>query len=100
VSNLIPEGLAVHTVRQKPMNVQAVTVTQENLPLVVQWIEDNGHHAVLGNDQLIIQTMEGPFTVRIGDTVMRGIEGEFSRCDPSIYEKSYDVLGLAVGENA
>jgi hypothetical protein len=94
-SNVIPDGLDVRAVRKKPMNVQAVLVTEESLAKVVDWIEANGHHAVLGNDQLIIQTLEGPFVCRYGDTVMRGIEGEFYRCDPSIYEKSYDDLGPA-----
>lgn len=97
-TNLIPGGLDVRTARKKPMNIQSVLATQENLSEIVDWIQANGHHAVLGADQLIIQTMEGPFTVRQGDYVMRGIEGEFYRCDPSVYEKSYDDLGAAQGD--
>lgn len=97
LSNVIPDGLDVRTVMKKPIPVQAVRVTQENLETIVEdWIKANGHHAVLGVDQLVIQTMEGPFVCRVGDIVMRGIEGEFYRCDPSIYEKSYDDQGAAV----
>jgi hypothetical protein len=95
INNRIPADLDVRVVRNKPLDVQAVMVTQENLAQVHAWIESNEHHAVLGNDQLIIQTMEGPFTVRYGDHVVRGIEGEFYRCDPSIYKQSYDDLGPA-----
>lgn len=102
LNNVIPDGLDVRSVMNKPISVQAVRVTQENLETIVEgWIKANGHHAVLGADQLVIQTMEGPFVCRVGDVVMRGIEGEFYRCDPSIYEKSYDDQGPAVtGEGA
>jgi hypothetical protein len=99
-SNVIPDALDVRAVRKRPLDVQAVILNQDNLPQVHEWIIGNGHHAVLGNDQLIIQTLEGPFVCRFGDAVMRGIEGEFYRCDPSVYEKSYDDLGSASGDNS
>jgi hypothetical protein len=79
--------------RTKPVEVQSVKASTDNLGQIVNWIKDEGHHAVLGDGQFIIQTMEGPFTVRPGDYVMRGIQGEFYRCDPEIYAASYDDLG-------
>lgn len=98
-SNLIPEGLDVHSVRKKPAVVQSVLATDENMPLIVEWITDNGHHAVLGADQLTIQTIEGPFTVRAGDQVMRGLQGEFYRHEGGdFFKEAYDDLGPADGE--
>lgn len=95
-----PEGLDVRDVRKKPLVIQTVTVTNENLPLIVQWIEDSGHHAVPdGQDQLIIQTLEGPFTSRVGDQVMRGVAGEFYRHEGGDYFKEiYDDLGPHTGD--
>jgi len=89
-----PEAeIQIRRALKKPIEIQSAKATVENLPKIHEWIEGHGHHAVLGADQLIIQTMEGPFTVRPGDFVMRGVRGEFYRCDAEIYKESYDDLG-------
>ncbi|HEX8321623.1 hypothetical protein [Longimicrobium sp.] len=85
----------VRRAMKKPVEIQSVKATTDNLREIVEWIEGNNHAAVLGEGQLIIQTLEGPFTVRPGDYVMRGIRGEFYRCDAEIYSESYDDLGPA-----
>jgi len=76
-SNIIPEGLDVRDVIKKPAVVQTVLATTDNLQDIFDWITVNGHDATMGNGQLTIQTLEGPFTVRPGDQVMRGLQGEF-----------------------
>lgn len=97
MSDIIPEGLEVRDVRKKPVDVQTVLVTTENLPLVVEWIVRNGHHAVLDTDQLTIQTIEGPFVARPGDQVMRGVHGEFYRHEGGdFFKEAYDDQGLHV----
>lgn len=85
--------LDIRRVEARPVQVEAVLVTTENLEQVADWINGNGHAARLGEGQLIIQTFEGPFVVRPGDRVLRGIRGEFTRCDPDLYADSYTDLG-------
>jgi hypothetical protein len=89
----VPDGLDVRDCKAKPVTVQHVTVTTDNVPEVHAWITGNRHDANLGNGQLTIQTLEGPMTVRPGDEVLRGVQGEFTRCDPDIFKESYDDLG-------
>lgn len=89
----IPEGLEVRRAVPKPVELQTVLATNENLPLIVEWIVLNGHHAVVGIDQLTIQTLEGPFTVRAGDQVLYGPRG-FTRTDGGEeFSELYDDLG-------
>jgi hypothetical protein len=83
----------IHRAMKKPVEIETVKASTDNLGRIVEWIKSLGHHAVLGDGQLIIQTLEGPFTVRPGDQVMRGVRGEFYRCDAEIYDESYDDLG-------
>lgn len=90
----IPAGLDVRDVRKKPLVIQSVLVTTENIDLIVQWITESGHHAVRDTDQLTIQTLEGPFVARPGDRVMRGVKGEFYRHEGGeFYAEIYDDLG-------
>src|SRR5690349_12810442 len=90
-----PEPLDIRTVESKPTRRQSVKATTDNLSQIVGWITENGHAASLGDGQLTIQTLEGPFTVRPGDQVLRGVQGEFYRVDPEIYKESYTDLGPA-----
>jgi hypothetical protein len=92
-SDIIPEGLEVQWARKKPVEVQTVLATAENMPLIVEWILVNGHAATLGEGQMTIQTLEGPFTVRPGDQVIRGLQGEFYRHEGGdFFRQAYDVL--------
>lgn len=95
---VIPDGLDVHHAKKKPATVQTVLATTENLALIVEWIERNGHAATLGEGQLIIQTLEGPFTVRPGTQVMCGLQGEFYAHEGGdFFKRAYEDLG-PVGE--
>lgn len=90
----IPEGLDVHNARKKPAVVQTVLASIENMPLIAEWINSNGHAATLGEGQLIIQTLEGPFTVRPGSQVMCGLQGEFYAHEGGeFFALAYDDLG-------
>lgn len=91
----IPEGLDVHTVRKRPTLAQTVLATTDNMALIADWINDNGHAATLGEGQVIIQTLEGPFTVRPGTQVICGTQGEFSAHEGGeFFKQAYDDLGL------
>lgn len=79
--------------RWKPVDVVAVQASTGNLSRIVDWIKDQGHHAVLGEGQLTIQALDGPATVRPGDYVIQGRRGAFSRCDSEIFTEDFDILG-------
>lgn len=39
---------------------------------------------------MVIATLEGEMTVKLGDFVIRGVNGEFYPCKPDIFWKTYD----------
>lgn len=42
------------------------------------------------NPILEIQTLEGPHIARVGDYIIKGVEGEFYPCKPDIFKKTYE----------
>ena len=39
-----------------------------------------------------IRTLEGTFSVNLGDWVIKGIKGEFYACKPDIFEATYEAV--------
>ena len=39
-----------------------------------------------------IKTLEGVMTAKIGDYIIKGVEGEIYPCKPEIYEKTYEII--------
>lgn len=39
-----------------------------------------------------IDTLEGDMTVRDGDYIIKGVQGEFYPCKPDIFEQTYDKV--------
>lgn len=81
--------LLVRPVQPRVLLMEAARATPENLELLSNWIHENGGVANLQGDRLYLQTLDGPFTVRPGDDVIRGPQG-FFRTDPEL--KLYDEL--------
>lgn len=40
--------------------------------------------------ELELCTLEGWMTASVGDMIIRGVEGEFYACKPSVFKKSYE----------
>lgn len=82
--------------RKKPVEIEAMEFTGYNGGEVRDWV---GHsRATLWSDskgawgQIIIDTLEGPMTADIGDWIIKGVEGEFYPCKPSIFAKTYEEI--------
>jgi len=39
-----------------------------------------------------IPTLEGDHLAQIGDWIVKGVEGEYYPCKPSIFEKTYEII--------
>ncbi len=52
------------------------------------------HGAVLRRkdreDGAVIDTLEGPHLVSVGDWIIKGVAGEFYPCKPSIFQATYE----------
>lgn len=40
-----------------------------------------------------IKTLEGVMTARLGDYIIKGVNGEFYPCKPDIFHKTYEIIG-------
>ena len=91
--------------RKKPVVIEAVQWTGENLPEVFKftgkhqefdtWFENwktyENYVKKNGNTFKII-TLEGTMTAQPGDWIIRGVNGEHYPCKPDIFEATYDAL--------
>lgn len=85
---------------KKPIAVEAVKVTDNNLEAVVIWCNNAypfGGNAYLSTARrsvpaIAIRTLEGVMTASVGDWVIKGVKGEFYPCKPDIFEATYEQL--------
>lgn len=77
-------------------------------PVIIEAVQYNGNNVVPGTctggagckskvapDGCVphIHTLEGDFTVSVGDFVIRGVKGEFYSCKPDIFAATYEPTG-------
>ena len=76
--------------RKRPVVIEAVQWTGENLLEILQFSKDS----FIDRDDytLKIETLEGVMTVSRGDYIVKGVDGEFYPCKPDIFEKTYDEV--------
>lgn len=93
--------------RKKPIVVEAEQLTRENVSAVVEWICENGGHAISGGFSrrtvpwVGIRTLEGTMTASLGDWVIREPfateDRRFYPCKPDIFEATYEPESPDVG---
>lgn len=44
------------------------------------------------NNALVIRTLEGKMTAKVGDFIIKGVHGEFYPCKPEIFEATYEPV--------
>jgi hypothetical protein len=89
--------------RKKPLVIEAVEWTGENLrevidliglhPSVKDWPWEE-YENVVRIDGLKIFTLEGPLMADVGDHIIKGIQGEAYPIKPDIFEKTYEPVEL------
>ncbi len=79
--------------RKKPVEIEAEQFTEENKNRAFNFIRCNCHADFEDDLPVIkIQTLEGVMTARIGDWIIKGVNGEFYPCKPDIFAKTYDPV--------
>lgn len=75
--------------RKKPVVINAVRWTGDNIDEVRALVGDN---VVIENldGSLTIPTLEGDMLARIGDWVIRGVQGEIYPCKHDIFVETYE----------
>lgn len=85
--------------RKKPVTIEAVQWTGENLSEILGFCSGNASYELMarGNCELVIATLEdGEGTARhvasSGDWIIKGIKGEFYPCKPDIFDATYEAM--------
>lgn len=74
-------------VRKKPVEVEAVQWTGENLEEIREVCGDKLQFVF---SSIYINTLEGSHRVSLNDYIIKGIKGEFYPCKPDIFEMTYE----------
>ncbi|HDE0361002.1 hypothetical protein [Staphylococcus aureus] len=81
----------IRKARKKPVEIKYMQYTGDNKKEICDWSDGYVDYRKF-NDELLIETLEGLMTVKIGDFVIKGVEGEFYPIKPDIFEKTYEVI--------
>jgi hypothetical protein len=76
--------------QKRPVVVEAAgPVTRDNAAGIADWCGGSASRAL---DTVAIPTLEGTMVARLGDYVVRGVQGEFYPCKPDIFTQTYDPV--------
>ena len=79
---------------KKPIPVQCHQITKDNINTMAHWSKSDIVHRPDGTPSgLMVYTLEGTMTSRMGDYLIQGVRGEFYFCEKSIFEETYEKLG-------
>lgn len=85
--------MTVRRFRKKPVEIEAVQYTVTNINEIWDWA---GADVVYGptetNTSAYITTLEGRMEAKPGDWIIRGVQGEFYPCKPSVFQKTYEAV--------
>lgn len=79
----------IKTFRKKPVIIEAIQWNGKNLNVIDGFIGE-----VIDNNgmTLIIHTLEGDMEAKVGDYIIKGVNGEFYPCKPDIFAKTYEEV--------
>lgn len=76
--------------RKKPVVIEAVQFTGDNVDEITTFLGGGSDWNVSTYDVIVIETLEGDMEASVGDYIIRGIQGEFYPCKPTIFAASYE----------
>ena len=78
--------------RKKPVEIEAVKF--DGTDETVEWLlpQLKSGEICRACNKLYIKTLEGVMEAKVGDYVIKGVNGEFYPCKPDIFEKTYEKI--------
>ena len=77
--------------RKKPVVIEAVQWTGQNIAEINNFAFGHVQGAVNKDCSFLVGTLEGPHTASVGDWIIRGVKGEFYPCKPDIFAATYEA---------
>ena len=78
--------------RKKPVVIEAIQWNGEINDDIYDFVQVTKQDIVFDEPFMVIQTLEGEMTAKIGDWIIKGIKGEFYPCKPDIFEATYEKV--------
>ena len=78
--------------RKKPVVIEAIQFTGHNDLEVADFVGKNGRDPITAYPSWLIETLEGTMEARVGDWIIKGVQGEFYPCKPDIFEQTYEEV--------
>jgi len=78
--------------RKRPVVVDAVRWTGSMSIEIQEFMSDSEREPIVTDDSLVIPTPEGDMVARKGDYIIKGVEGEFYPCKPSVFKDTYEPV--------
>jgi len=76
---------------KKPVTIEYVEWTGENLREVYEFIDDDSNTWIDVDGVLVVGTSEGPHLSCIGDVIIKDVEGYIELVRPEIFAKTYTI---------
>lgn len=76
--------------RKKPVEIEAIQWTGDNLTEVMAFCPKA--HPEHMSSLLVIERLEGKLYAQEDDYIIKGVEGEFYPCSPSVFLATYDEV--------
>lgn len=84
--------MALHY-RKKPFVIEAMQLNLNNRDKIIEFGE--GNITLTWRDGYLegayVNTLEGGIYATYGDYIIKGVDGEFYPCKPSVFEKTYEL---------
>jgi hypothetical protein len=84
--------LKILNVRKKPIVVQAVLITPDNMSEIALAFKDTFIEGIHPRQTIDVRTLEGLNKAMPGAYLMIGVEGELYICQGEIFDKTYDIV--------
>lgn len=75
---------------KKPIAIEARQITEDNLSEMMEWSKATTIKRPDGTPSgMMVWTLEGTMSGKIGDYLIKGVRGEFYFCDKDVFHESY-----------
>lgn len=80
--------------RKKPVVIEARMFTISSQESVADWCGSYVRHPSVSWEQIVcpIHTLEGEMIARLGDWIIKGVNGEFYPIKDDIFKQTYEVV--------
>ena len=80
--------------RKRPIVIEAMQLNFANRDAIIDFAQ--GHLSLVWRDGYLegalVDTLEGGIYATYGDYIIKGVDGEYYPCKPSVFEKTYELV--------